>query len=53
LKRIRCLTGIKAYPPEFACSPYRYDAGPGDEGGSEKIVFLHLVAVNTIDKNEP
>jgi hypothetical protein len=44
---------MKACPPELACSPYRYDAGPGEEDSSEKIVFLHVVAVNTIDKNEP
>jgi hypothetical protein len=44
---------MKACLPEFACGPYRYDAGPGEEGGSENIVFLHLVAINIINKNEP
>jgi hypothetical protein len=44
---------MKACLPEFACSPYRYGAGPGEEGGSEKIVFLHVVAINPTNKNEP
>jgi hypothetical protein len=43
---------MKASSPEFARYQWWYVAGPADEGGREKIVFLHLVAAETVDQHE-
>jgi hypothetical protein len=43
---------MKACSPEYACCQRWYVTGSGEEGRCEKIVFLHLVAVDTVDQDE-
>jgi hypothetical protein len=52
LNGIRLLREMKASSPEFARYQWWYVAGPAEEGGREKIVFLHLVAADTVDQHE-